>query len=299
MHLSQRALQELVERFLEEDIGFGDITTLAVVPETVHGHGRLIAKAPLVIAGLEVARAAFQVVDARVQWHSAIQDGMVLQPGSMLAELAGPGRALLTAERVALNLLQRLSGVATLTRRYVDAVQHTRARVIDTRKTTPGLRALEKYAVRVGGGHNHRFGLADGVLIKDNHIAIVGSIENAVAAVRANVSHLQKIEVEVDRIDQIPEALMAGADAILLDNMTPEQTREAVALVRSKPGGERILLESSGGVTLETVRAYAEAGVDLISSGALTHSAPAVDIGLDIDMSPELAGASVHAPAAP
>jgi nicotinate-nucleotide pyrophosphorylase (carboxylating) len=285
MHLSQRALQALVERFLEEDIGFGDITTLSVVPATTRGHGRLIAKAPLVIAGLEVAQAAFEVVDARVQWQSAVRDGMAVQPGSILAELHGPGRALLTAERVALNLLQRLSGVATLTRRYVDAVQHTQARVIDTRKTTPGLRVLEKYAVRVGGGHNHRFGLADGVLIKDNHIAIVGSIKNAIAAVRAHVSHLQKIEVEVDRIDQISEALMAGADAILLDNMTPEQTREAVALVRSQPGGERILLESSGGVTLETVRAYAEAGVDLISSGALTHSAPAVDIGLDIEMS--------------
>jgi len=285
MHLSRRALQELVERFLEEDIGFGDITTLSVVPETAHGRGRLIAKAPLVLAGLEVAQAAFQVVDARVQWQSTVQDGMALKPGSILAELDGPGRALLTAERVALNLLQRLSGVATLTRRYVEAVHHTQARVIDTRKTTPGLRALEKYAVRVGGGHNHRYGLSDGVLIKDNHIAIVGSIEHAVAAVRANVSHLQKIEVEVDRIDQIAEALTAGADAILLDNMTPEQTREAVALVRSKPGGERILLESSGGVTLETVRAYAEAGVDLISSGALTHSAPAVDISLDVDIS--------------
>ncbi len=285
MYLSQRARQELVERFLEEDIGFGDITTLSVVPETARGRGRLIAKSPLVVAGLEVAQAAFEVVDARVQWCRAAADGMALQPGSVLAELDGPARAILTAERVALNLLQRLSGVATLTRRYVEAVQHTPARVIDTRKTTPGLRALEKYAVRVGGGHNHRFGLSDGVLIKDNHIAIVGSLEKAIAAVRANVSHLQKIEVEVDRIDQIPEALTAGADAILFDNMTPEQTREAVALVRSKPGGERILLESSGGVTLETVRDYAEAGVDLISSGALTHSAPAVDIGLDIEMS--------------
>jgi nicotinate-nucleotide pyrophosphorylase (carboxylating) len=285
VHLSPRVLQEFVERFLEEDIGFGDITTLAVVPETTQGHGRLMAKAPLVVAGIAVAQAAFQAVDTRVQWQSVAQDGVALEAGSILAELHGPGRALLTAERVALNLLQRLSGVATLTRRYVDAVRHTQARVIDTRKTTPGLRALEKYAVRVGGGHNHRFGLSDGVLIKDNHIAIVGSIENAVAAVRANVSHLQKIEVEVDRIDQIPEALMAGADAILLDNLTPDQTREAVALVRSSPGGERILLESSGGVTLETVRDYAEAGVDLISSGALTHSAPAVDISLDIDMS--------------
>ncbi len=159
MHLSQRALKALVERFLEEDIGFGDITTLAVVPETAYGYGCLIAKAPLVIAGLEVAQAAFQVADDRVEWKSTVQDGTAVEPGLVLAELDGPGRALLSAERVALNLLQRLSGVATLTRRYVDAVRHTQARVIDTRKTTPGLRALEKYAVRVGGGHNHRFGL--------------------------------------------------------------------------------------------------------------------------------------------
>jgi nicotinate-nucleotide pyrophosphorylase (carboxylating) len=165
-------------------------------------------------------------------------------------------------------------------------VSHTSARIIDTRKTTPGLRLLEKYAVRVGGGHNHRFGLVDGVLIKDNHIALVGSITQAVAMVRASVSHLQKIEVEVDHLTQIPEAISAGADAILLDNMTPEQTQEAVRLVRSTAGGERLLLESSGGVTLETVRDYAEAGVDLISSGALTHSAPAVDISLDVTMEP-------------
>ncbi len=285
MHQSPNALKALVERFLEEDIGFGDITTLAVVPEMAYGRGCLIAKVPLVIAGLEVACAAFQVVDDRVAWKSVVEDGAAVEPGRVLAELDGPGRALLSAERVALNLLQRLSGVATLTRRYVDAVRHTSARIIDTRKTTPGLRALEKYAVRVGGGHNHRFGLADGVLIKDNHIAIVGSITKAVTSVRASVSHLQKIEVEVDRIDQIPEALQAGADAILLDNMTPEQTCEAVELVRSRPDGKRILLETSGGVTLETVRAYAEAGVDLISSGALTHSAAAVDISLDVELS--------------
>ncbi len=285
MHLSQRALNALVEPFLEEDVGCGDITTLAVVPETAYGHGCLVAKAPLVIAGLDVAQTAFRVLDDRVEWKSTVRDGAMVEPRAILAELDGPGRALLTAERVALNLLQRLSGVATLTRRYVDAVRHTPARIIDTRKTTPGLLLLEKYAVRVGGGHNHRFGLADGVLIKDNHIAIVGSITKAVASVRASVSHLQKIEVEVDRIDQIPEALQAGADAILLDNMTPEQTHEAVALVRSTPGGKRILLETSGGVTLDTVRAYAEAGVDLISSGALTHSAAAVDISLDVELS--------------
>jgi nicotinate-nucleotide pyrophosphorylase (carboxylating) len=284
MQLFQRSLYDLAERFLLEDIGSGDITTLAVVPETAQADGRLLAKAPLVLAGLEIARAVFHVADATVSLHSRVADGASLPPGCVFADLHGPARALLSAERVALNLLQRLSGVATLTRRYVDAVQHTQARIIDTRKTTPGLRGLEKYAVRVGGGHNHRFGLADGVLIKDNHIAVVGSITKAVLQVRESVSHLQKIEVEVDSLSQILEALAAGADAILLDNMTPEETREAVHMVRKAPGGDRILLESSGGVTLETVRDYAEAGVDLISSGALTHSAPAVDISLEIDV---------------
>jgi nicotinate-nucleotide pyrophosphorylase (carboxylating) len=284
MHLSQRMLTDLASRFLDEDIGFGDITTMAIVPAQAQGHGRLLAKAPLVLAGLEVAQAVFHTADSRTSLHSLVTDGDWLEPGTVLAELHGPAQALLTAERVALNLLQRLSGVATLTRRYVEAIQHTPARVIDTRKTTPGLRLLEKYAVRVGGGHNHRFGLADGVLIKDNHIAIVGSIGKAIEQVRNQVSHLQKIEVEIDRLDQIPEALKAGADAILLDNMTPEETREAVQRVREAPGGERVLLETSGGVTLETVRAYAEAGVDLISSGALTHSAPAVDISLDLQI---------------
>ncbi len=282
MQFSQRALHELASRFLEEDTGTGDITTLAIVPAHTWGRGHLLAKAPLVLAGLDVARAVFQAADSAVRLYSTVQDGACLTPGSVVAEIHGPAQALLTAERVALNLLQRLAGVATLTRRYVEAVQHTTARIIDTRKTTPGLRLLEKYAVRVGGGHNHRFGLADGVLIKDNHITLVGSIAQAVEMVRAAVSHLQRIEVEVDRLSQIPEAIAAGADAILLDNMTPSQTREAVCLVRATPGGERVLLESSGGITLETVRDYAEAGVDLISSGALTHSAPAVDISLEI-----------------
>jgi len=284
MHLSQRMLSDFAGRFLDEDIGFGDITTMAVVPAQAQGHGRLLAKAPLVLAGLEVAQAVFLTADHRISLQSTVKDGDWLEPGTVFADLHGPAQALLTAERVALNLLQRLSGVATLTRRYVEAIQHTSARVIDTRKTTPGLRLLEKYAVRVGGGHNHRFGLADGVLIKDNHIAMVGSIGKAIELVRHQVSHLQKIEVEVDRLEQIPEALKAGAEAILLDNMTPEETREAVQMVRQAPGGERVLLETSGGVTLETVRAYAEAGVDLISSGALTHSAPAVDISLDLQI---------------
>ena len=282
MHFSHLALQELVTRLLAEDIGYGDITTLALVPPQARGHGRFLAKEALVLAGLDVAFTVFRTVESTVRLDCALQDGVPLSPGSVIAEIHGPARALLSAERVALNLLQRLSGVATATRRYVEAVRHTRARIIDTRKTTPGLRLLEKYAVQVGGGHNHRFGLGDGVLIKDNHIAIAGGIPTAVSLARQAVSHLQKIEVEVEDFTQLREALAAGADAILLDNMTPEQTRDAVHLVRETPGGEHILLESSGGITLQTVRLYAEAGVDLISVGALTHSAPAVDISLEM-----------------
>src|SRR3989475_12443945 len=255
---------------------------MALVPPQAQGHGRFLAKEALVLAGLDVACTVFRTVDDTIRLDCALQDGVPLSPGSIIAEIHGPARALLTAERVALNLLQRLSGVATATRRYAESVRHTGARIIDTRKTTPGLRLLEKYAVRVGGGHNHRFGLGDGVLIKDNHIAIAGGIPTAVSLARQAVSHLQKIEVEVEDFTQLHEALAAGADAILLDNMTPEQTREAVRLVRETPGGEHILLESSGGITLQTVRLYAEAGVDLISVGALTHSAPAVDISLEV-----------------
>lgn len=282
MHFSHLALQELVTRLLAEDVGYGDITTLALVPPQAQGHGRFLAKEAFVLAGLEVACTVFRTVDSSIRLDCALQDGVPLSPGSVIAEIHGPARALLSAERVALNLLQRLSGVATATRRYVEAVRHTKARIIDTRKTTPGLRLLEKYAVQVGGGHNHRFGLGDGVLIKDNHIAIAGGIPTAVSLARQAVSHLQKIEVEVEDLTQLREALAAGADAILLDNMTPEQTREAVHLVRDTPGGAHILLESSGGITLQTVRLYAEAGVDLISVGALTHSAPAVDISLEM-----------------
>lgn len=282
MQCAHLALRDLITRLLEEDIGHGDITTLAIVPPQAQGHGRFLAKEALVLAGLDVALAVFHAVDDTIRLHPAAHDGAQLAAGSVIAEVHGPARALLTAERVALNLLQRLSGVATATRRYVEAVQHTGARIIDTRKTTPGLRWLEKYAVRVGGGHNHRFGLGDGVLIKDNHIAIAGGIAAAIGLARQAVSHLQRIEVEVENLSQLREALAAGADAILLDNMTPEQTREAVHLVREAPGGDRILLESSGGITLHTVRQYAEAGVDLISVGALTHSAPAVDISLEL-----------------
>jgi len=282
MSFAPLVLRDLATRLLEEDVGYGDITTLATVPAQARGTGQIFAKEALVVAGLDVACAVFHTMDSSIEVEPVSQDGAHLSPGGVIAIVRGPARALLTAERVALNLLQRLSGVATTTRRYVDAVRHTKAHIVDTRKTTPGLRLLEKYAVQVGGGHNHRFGLGDGVLIKDNHIAMAGGVTAAINLARQAVSHLQKIEIEVETFPQLHEALSAGADAILLDNMNPEQTREAVALVRQSAGGERILLESSGGITLQTVRLYAEAGVDIISVGALTHSAPAVDISLEI-----------------
>jgi nicotinate-nucleotide pyrophosphorylase (carboxylating) len=284
--LSRRARQALAGRLLAEDVGQGDLTTQTIVAPETQGHGRMVAKQTLVLAGLEMAVAVFEAEADAGALHvkPLVEDGAQVAPGTVCAEIEGPAYVLLTAERVALNLLQHLSGIATLTRRYVEAVQHTSARIIDTRKTTPGLRVLEKYAVRVGGGHNHRFGLGDGILIKDNHIAIAGGIAAAVARVRMAVSHLQKIEVEVENLPQLHEALQAGADVILLDNMTPEQTQEAVRLVRAAPHGERIMVESSGGITLDTVCHYAEAGVNLISSGALTHSAPSVDLSFAITL---------------
>src|SRR5262245_13885321 len=228
MDLSPLVVRELVIHLLEEDVGYGDITTLATVPPQARGHGRLLAKEALVLAGLEVALAVFHVVDSTIRLDCAMQEGVHLAPGSVIAEIHGPARALLTAERVALNLLQRLSGVATATRRYVESIRHTGARIVDTRKTTPGLRLLEKYAVRVGGGYNHRFGLGDGVLIKDNHIAIAGGVTAAVNLARQAVPHLQKIEVEVENFPQLHEALTARVGAILIDTMTHKQTSEDV-----------------------------------------------------------------------
>src|SRR5262245_359408 len=228
MHFSPLALQELVTRLLAEDVGYGDITTLALVPPQAPGHGRFLAKEALVLAGLDVAFTVFRTLDSTIRLDCALQDGVLLSPGSIIAVIYGPARALLTAERVALNLLQRLSGVATATRRYVESVRHTGARIIDTRKTTPGLRLLEKYAVRIGGGYNHRFGLGDGVLIKDNHIAIAGGVTAAVNLARQAVPHLQKIEVEVENFAQLHEALTARVGAILIDTMTHKQTSEDV-----------------------------------------------------------------------
>jgi nicotinate-nucleotide pyrophosphorylase (carboxylating) len=274
--------EAIVDLALAEDIGTGDVTTLSTVPAGATAHGTMLAKAPGVISGLHAAAITFYRVDPAVSFRALVADGDAVTAGTLIAELDGPARSLLTAERVALNLLQRLSGVATLTSQLVAAVAGTEAKIIDTRKTTPGLRILEKAAVRNGGGHNHRVGLSDGVLIKDNHLAAIGGpdrVTKAVFAARERAPHTLKIEVEVTTLDEVREAVAAGADIILLDNMDVETMRDAVGMVDG-----RALLEASGNVTLETVRAIAETGVDLISSGALTHSAPALDISLNFEI---------------
>lgn len=265
---------------LDEDLGLaGDITTDGIIPAGARATGVLAARRPGVIAGLGVAVAAFRHLDPAVSFDAVAADGQSVPGGSVLARVAGNARALLTAERVALNFLGRMSGIATLTRQYVDAVAGTRATIIDTRKTTPGLRAFEKYAVRAGGGMNHRTGLFDAVLIKDNHIVVAGGIGPAINAARARAGHMVKIEVEVDTLAQLEEALRHRVDAIMLDNMTPAEMVQAVRTVAG-----RAVIEASGGVSLESVRAIAETGVDLISVGALTHSAPVLDLGLDFEV---------------
>jgi nicotinate-nucleotide pyrophosphorylase (carboxylating) len=243
----------------------------------------VLAKAAGVVSGVEVARFVFQRYDPRIGFDALVADGAAVTPGTELATVSGPARSLLTAERTALNLLQRLSGVATATARYVKAIEGTKARIVDTRKTTPGLRQMEKAAVLHGGGANHRFGLADGVLIKDNHLAAIlgpDRVGKAVRQARAGAPHTLRIEVEVTTLDELDEALAAGADIVLLDNMSDEEMAEAVRRTNG-----RALLEASGGVTLERVRSIAETGVDLISVGALTHSAPALDISLELTLS--------------
>lgn len=271
--------EPLVRHALEEDLGrAGDLTTNAIIPPEVQAVGRLVARRSGCIAGLEVAASVFRLLSTEVQITFHGYDGALVSAGQTLAEVQGPARALLTAERVALNFLGRLSGVATATRRLVEAVQGFPTRVVCTRKTTPGLRTLEKYAVRAGGGANHRFGLDDAVLIKDNHLVVAGSIAEAVQRVRRVVGHLVKVEVEVDTLAQLAEALTCDIDAVLLDNMTPMQLKDAVHMV-----GQRVVTEASGGITLETARDIAAAGVDLLSAGWLTHSSPALDVALDVD----------------
>ncbi|MEP7273312.1 MAG: carboxylating nicotinate-nucleotide diphosphorylase [Acidobacteriota bacterium] len=274
---------DAVNTALDEDIGRGDITSRAVVRLGGRARGSFMAKQDFVLAGLEVADAVFSALDYTLQIESSVNDGDAISTGKVFSRVLGEPQTLLAAERVALNFLQHLSGIATTTRRYVEAVAGTSAVVVDTRKTMPGLRMLEKYAVTVGGARNHRLGLDDGVLIKDNHLAMAGGITEAVRRAREVVGHLHKIEVEVATLAQVHEALSSKADILLLDNMTPEMVREAVETVkRAEPEDRHTLLEASGGITLANIREYADAGVDLISIGALTHSAPAVDISFKI-----------------
>lgn len=274
------ALLEVARRALREDLGRGDVTSQAAIPPDLRARGRFVARRELVVSGLGAAAAVFYEA-GEVEFVPLAGEGEIASGGAVLAEVAGPARVVLAAERVALNLLMRLCGVATLTRRYVSAVEGTGARIADTRKTTPGLRALEKAAVRAGGGVNHRFGLDDGILLKDNHLALAGGVAEAVRRARAGAPHLLKVEVEVESERELREALAAGADAVLLDNMTPEEARRCIRVARRERPG--VVVEVSGGVDLGTVRAYAEAGADLISVGALTHSAPAADISLEVE----------------
>ena len=278
--IDEGALYSQIGGFLSEDLGRGDITTQATVTPNARARGRFIAKEKMIVAGLEAAEGVFSTLDSQQQLEAFVSDGDEVEAGKVIARTSGFADVLLSGERVALNLLQRLSGIATLTRTYVAAIEGTNAKIVDTRKTTPGLRMLEKYAVLVGGGRNHRFGLDDGVLIKDNHIALAGGVRAAVERAREAIGHLHKIEVEVSNENDLREAIEAKADIILLDNLTPEETRRMADAARGL--ASNVLLESSGGITLENVRAYAEAGVDLISIGALTHSARAMDISFKI-----------------
>lgn len=270
-------IEPIIRHALEEDLGrAGDITSELTIEASARATAKLAARKAGTIAGLIVAETAFRLIDPSLTFTYEKPDGSTVAAGTTLAVIEGPARAILSGERVALNFAGHLSGVATATHTLVEAIAGTKARIICTRKTTPGLRVLEKYAVRCGGGFNHRFGLDDAVLIKDNHIVAAGGIKPAVERVRAGVAHMTKIEVEVDTLEQLEEALALGIDTILLDNMAPDMLRHAVAMAKG-----RAVLEASGNVTLATVRAIAETGVDYISSGAITHSAPNLDLGLD------------------
>ena len=278
--LSPIIIEAAVRAALDEDLGLaGDVTTNSVIGPEVMAKGLFATRKPGVVSGLRVAEAAFRALDPHVTFEIVHPDGANAPGRSPLARVAGKARALLSAERVALNFVGRMSGIATLTRSYVEVVAGTKAVIIDTRKTTPNLRAFEKYAVRCGGGMNHRVGLLDAVLIKDNHIVVAGGIGAAITAVKARVGHLVKVQIEVDTLDQLREAMGHKVDAVLLDNMSPDMMREAVGIVAG-----RAIVEASGGINMQTLRAVAESGVDLISSGALTHSAPVLDIGLDFEI---------------
>ena len=270
-------LREIIRRALEEDIGHGDITTLSLITEEQQACGIFYAKSSGVLAGIGVSQAVFEYLDPGIVFERLKNDGDKIVPGDEIAVVRGRARTLLTGERTALNFLQRLSGIATQTNRLVDLIKYSKAELLDTRKTTPGLRVLEKYAVGVGGARNHRFGLYDGVMIKDNHIKAVGSIHKAITSARQKVPHTVKIEVEVENLDQLREALEAKADIIMLDNMDSETMKQAVEIVKGQA-----VLEASGGITSDNLLEVAKTGVDFISMGALTHSAVSLDISFDI-----------------
>ena len=283
--LNPLLIDAAVRAALQEDLGrAGDITSQATIPATAMARAVIAARKPGVACGLALARAAFAMMDQALVFECLVEDGAHLKAGDIAARITGPARALLSAERVALNYMGRLSGIATLTSHYVAEVAGTGAKICCTRKTTPGLRAFEKYAVRCGGGMNHRFGLDDAFLIKDNHIAVCGGIIPALRAAKAAAGHLVKIEIEVDNLAQLREVIAEGADVVLLDNMSLDMLRQAVAMVRARPGPGILLTEASGGVTLDSLRKIAETGVDMVSSGALTHSASVLDLGLDIEI---------------
>jgi len=274
----KHVIHKLLQLAFEEDVGTGDVTTQAVLTGDEVGKASAVAKADVVVAGMDVFKEAFLFMDQTIQFIGHCEDGLGVQKGNILAEISGNLSSILTAERVALNLFQRMCGIATLTRRYVDEVKETGAKILDTRKTAPGLRYFDKYAVRIGGGTNHRFGLYDGILIKDNHIEAAGGISYALDRVYRHLPHTLKVEIEVKNLQELEEALTAGADVIMLDNMTVEHMKKAVEIVNG-----RVPLEASGNVTLTNVKQIAETGVDFISIGALTHSVPASDISLKIE----------------
>jgi nicotinate-nucleotide pyrophosphorylase (carboxylating) len=273
-------VQRLLDLALEEDAGRGDVTSAAVIDDGQEAEADVVAKERLVVCGLGIAEAVFSRFDWRTRLRARVADGDPVTPGTLVATVRGPAQALLAGERVALNFLQHLSGIATLTQTFVAAAEGAKVRVTDTRKTTPGLRALEKYAVRAGGGHNHRADLGSGLLIKDNHIALVGSVREAVRRARTSAPHGLRVEVEVDTLADLDEALEAGAEAVLLDNFVQRDVLEAVRRVRER--APRTLIEVSGGVTLDRIRELAKAGVDVISVGTLTHSARAVDLSFEV-----------------
>ncbi|MCY9666344.1 carboxylating nicotinate-nucleotide diphosphorylase [Paenibacillus alginolyticus] len=287
LDLNMELIRKHIRLWLEEDIGTGDVTTLTTIPLEHASKGIIHVKEDGIVCGLRIAQEVFAVVDASLRFETKVVEGSSVNKGTILAEVEGNTRSILLGERLSLNLMQRLSGIATKTREFVDALEGVPTRLVDTRKTTPGHRLLEKYAVRVGGGHNHRFGLYDAVMIKDNHIKGSGGITQAVQAARQQIPHTMKIEVEVENFDQLHEALAAGADIIMLDNMIPAKMKEAVSIIKSK--APHIVVEGSGSVTPQTIKAMAETGVDVISVGRLTYSVAALDISLDLNERKETA----------